>query len=86
MRTHRGLRLAAGLVTAGLVLAGCGQGSDDGSTGGTTDAGGGFSVYVCEPEHLIPQNTNETCGAEVLNALFTPLVNFDPKTTDALWG
>jgi ABC-type oligopeptide transport system substrate-binding subunit len=85
MRTHR-LRLAAGLVTAALLLAGCGQESDDGGGGATTDAGGSFSVYVCEPEHLIPQNTNETCGAEVLNALFTPLVNFDPKTTDALWG
>ncbi|QNN53830.1 peptide ABC transporter substrate-binding protein [Nocardioides mesophilus] len=86
MRTHRGLRLSAGLVAAAMLLTACGQdsGDDGGSTSGAS--GGGFSVYVCEPEHLVPQNTNETCGAEVLNALFTPLVNFDPETSDPLWG
>jgi ABC-type oligopeptide transport system substrate-binding subunit len=80
VRNRRRGRLAALLVAVGLLAAACG--SDD---GGGAAAGGGqggrFSVYICEPEHLVPQNTNETCGAEVLNALFTPLVEYDPETS-----
>jgi oligopeptide transport system substrate-binding protein len=62
MRKLRRARLAALLLAMGLVAAACGSG--DGATGADAGAEGGrFSVYVCEPEHLIPQNTNETCGA-----------------------
>jgi ABC-type oligopeptide transport system substrate-binding subunit len=85
MRIHRGLRLAAGLASAAMLLTACGQGGGEGGSA-SADGGGTFSVYVCEPEHLVPQNTNETCGAEVLNALFTPLVNYDPKTSEARYG
>lgn len=80
MRTTRASGLAV-LLTTALVLSACG-----GQDGPEADAAEEFSVYVCEPEHLLPQNTNETCGAEVLNALFTPLVNFDPVTNKAFWG
>jgi oligopeptide transport system substrate-binding protein len=83
MPVRRGRTLASGLLAGTLLLSACG--TDDGD-GGESTAGGTFSVYVCEPEHLIPQNTNETCGAEVLNALFTPLVNFDPDTSEPLYG
>lgn len=86
MRKHRGLRLITGLVASAMLLTACGQGTDDEGNNSSGEAGGSFSVYVCEPEHLIPQNTNETCGAEVLNALFTPLVNFDPETTEPRYG
>jgi oligopeptide transport system substrate-binding protein len=80
MRKLRRVRLAALLLAMGLVAAACG--SDNGDTGAAAGAEGGrFSVYICEPEHLVPQNTNETCGAEVLNALFTPLVEYDPETS-----
>ena len=77
MRKLRRARLVALLATVGLLAAACG--SDDVGAGG--GEGGRFSVHICEPEHLIPQNTNETCGAEVLNALFTPLVEYDPQTS-----
>jgi oligopeptide transport system substrate-binding protein len=77
--------LLAALTAGALVLTACGEGDDDdGDGGGAT--GGTFSVYVCEPEHLVPQNTNETCGSEVLNALFTPLVNYDPESSDPEFG
>jgi ABC-type oligopeptide transport system substrate-binding subunit len=62
-----------------LALAACGTG--DGGAG-APEAGGSFSVYICEPEHLVPTNTNESCGSEVLNALYTPLVNYDPQTSE----
>ena len=79
VRKLRRARLAALLLAMSLVAAACGSG--DGETGADAGAEGGrFSVYICEPEHLVPQNTNETCGAEVLNALFTPLVEYDPET------
>lgn len=59
----------------------------DGETAdGEEQAGGSFSVYICEPQHLIPTNTNETCGSEVLNAVFSGLVTYDPETADPQWG
>jgi oligopeptide transport system substrate-binding protein len=88
MRNPRRLRLAAGLLAVPLLITACGgdSGGEGDKSGEEAASGGEFSVYVCEPESLIPQNTNETCGAEVLNALFTPLVNFDPETTEAQFG
>ncbi len=88
MHLRRGRTLGAGVAATALLLSGCGGGDDGGGgdTGGEAAEGGSFSVYICEPESLIPQDTNETCGAEVLNALFVPLVNFDPETSDPLYG
>lgn len=87
MRNPRRLRLLAGVLAAPLLIAACGGGSsDDGDKGNTAESGGSFSMYVCEPEHLIPQNTNETCGSEVLNALFTGLVTYDQETTEVQIG
>jgi oligopeptide transport system substrate-binding protein len=88
MRNPRRLRLLAGLLSVPLLITACG--GDSGSEGekktGEGESGGEYSLYIGEPESLIPQNTNETAGAEVLNALFTPLVNFDPETTEAQFG
>jgi oligopeptide transport system substrate-binding protein len=43
-------------------------------------AGGEFSIYNCEPQNLIPQNSTEVCGSKVLDALFSGLVENDPET------
>src|SRR5688572_20158122 len=68
MRNPRRLRLLAGLLAVPLLITACG--GDDGDEGdkGKTDgeSGGSFSVYIGEPEHLIPQNTNESNGSEIL--------------------
>ncbi|MPZ51658.1 MAG: ABC transporter substrate-binding protein [Acidimicrobiia bacterium] len=62
-------------------------GGGDTSAGGDEAASGGsFSVYICEPEFLTPTNSNESCGSEVLGALFSPLVTFDPETVAPMWG
>ena len=62
--------------------------ASDAATGDAeeTASGGEFSVFISEPESLTPTNTNETNGAEVLNALFSGLVDFDVETTDPLIG
>jgi oligopeptide transport system substrate-binding protein len=67
--------LAAGAVFA-LAVTGC-----TGGGGGSTDTSGKVSVYICEPQSLIPPDTSELCGSEVLASLFTPLVEYDPTTS-----
>lgn len=65
-------------VTAALVL------TATACTGGAGAKSGGrknVSLYICEPASLIPPNTTEICGMEVLASLFTPLVEYDPKTS-----
>ena len=81
---------SAGLIAAGLsgamLLSACGGGGDDdgGSSGGAAADGGSFSVYIGEPENpLVPGNTNETEGAQVLYSVFTGLVQYDPETSEA---
>ena len=67
------------LLAVPLLITACGGDSGDEGDKGKTDgeSGGTFSMYISEPEHLIPQNTNESGGSEVLNALFTGLVTYD---------
>ena len=45
------------------------------------DGDGQVSMYVCEPQNgLFGQMTNETCGSEVVSALFTGLTSYDKET------
>lgn len=60
-------------VTLGLVA--CGSGGDGGSGGTNPDAA--VRIEIAEPQHLVPTNTTETSGSQVLAALFSPLVNYD---------
>lgn len=69
------------VVTLALVGAACGGGDDDKTATGEKPTGGTFSTYIGEPEHLVPGNTNESEGAQVLSALFTGLVEYDAKTS-----
>jgi ABC-type transport system substrate-binding protein len=71
--------LVAGGVAAAMLLSACG-GSDEGSTGGeggSAATGGTYSIYVGEPENpLIPGNTTESEGHQVISALWTGLVEY----------
>lgn len=69
-------RLAAWValpLSLSLGLAACGKGGESGSG----NSNGVVSIGIAEPQHLIPANTNETGGSQVLAALYAPLVDFD---------
>jgi oligopeptide transport system substrate-binding protein len=82
-------RMVAPLLALALGAAACG-GDDGGDSGasGNTDSGGGesggtFSMYIGEPENpLVPGNTSETEGGQVVDALFTGLVTYNTETTE----
>ncbi|HSJ51787.1 MAG TPA: ABC transporter substrate-binding protein [Actinomycetota bacterium] len=80
------------VLSLALVAAACGGDEDEpdvtgpGETGPeptgettTGPTGGSWSLEICEPESLIPQVNAETCGSQVLKALFTPLITFTPE-------
>src|SRR5918992_432921 len=73
------------LFSLALVAAACGGDDDEPEATGPTETTGGavtggeWSMSICEPESLIPQVNAETCGSQVLRALFTPLIQFDPN-------
>lgn len=72
-------RVKFGAVVAAMALAAtaaCSTGSDDAS-----DGGGSITVQLGEPQHgLVPTNTSESEGAEVLYALFAGLVEYNVDT------
>ena len=72
----------AAIAAAGLAAcsSGGGGGAEGGGSEGTGEGGGGgtFSMYIGEPENpLVPGNTTESEGSQVLEALFTGLVEYD---------
>ncbi|MCG5219867.1 ABC transporter substrate-binding protein [Streptosporangium soli] len=79
MRVTKGAKIIAGTALLALAVAACGGG---GGTSSTPDATGGgdaaVRMEIGEPQKLFyPSDTTETEGAEVLAALFTPLVKYD---------
>lgn len=85
MRGLARARWAVGAAVLALVVTACGSGGSEGgdSTGQGSD--NSFSFYIAEPEHLVPGNTNETNGGEVLDALYTGLINYDPETSQPVY-
>jgi oligopeptide transport system substrate-binding protein len=85
MRTSRCAAWLAVPISIVLLTSACGGsggGSDSGgSGGGQTDAT--ISVYNTEPQNpLVPGNTTESSGSKVIGALFTGLVEYDPRTAE----
>ncbi|WBB79269.1 ABC transporter substrate-binding protein [Micromonospora sp. WMMD882] len=56
-----------------LGLAACGSRE----TARERDPDGTVRIEIAEPQHLVPTNTVETSGSQVLSALFSPLVDYD---------
>jgi oligopeptide transport system substrate-binding protein len=75
----------AAVAALALALSACGGPDDEGGGGGggAATAGGEFSSYIGEPENpLIPGDTNETEGGQVVDSLWTGLVQYDNKTNE----
>ncbi|RSX55737.1 ABC transporter substrate-binding protein [Bifidobacterium dolichotidis] len=70
----KAIALAAIACSLGMMLSGCGGGSDSASSGNV------ITAYNSEPQNaLIPGDTNESGGGRVLQLLFANLVRFDAK-------
>ncbi len=91
----RGRPWALLLLVLALIATACGsgdqagEGSEEEPTAEGTEAaqGGEFSVYISEPEFLSPpSNVTESEGAEVVNALYAPLVEIDFDGPTVLTG
>jgi oligopeptide transport system substrate-binding protein len=80
--TTRTVAVAA-LSAVALLAAGCGSGDggDTATTAAGAKTGGEITVRGCNPENpLVPSNTNETCGGNIIDAAFSKLVHYDPNT------
>ena len=68
-------KMAVAATAITLLAAGCtGSGSAD-----SADYTNSVIIGIVEPQHLLPTNTTESSGSEVLDSLFYPLVTFDEK-------
>ncbi len=84
--SKRSSSLVATAIASALLISACGGSDDEGDSGSTAEGGGSFSIYIGEPENpLIPGNTNETEGGQVVDSLFTGLVEYDNETNEAVF-
>ncbi len=82
--TARTVAFVAGISAVTLLAAACGGNGDDGGDNPSADGGGktGGTVTVrgCNPQNtLIPSNTTETCGGNVLDAITAKLVHYNAE-------
>jgi oligopeptide transport system substrate-binding protein len=81
--SKRSSALIATGLSAAMLLSACGG---DDSEGSAAADGGSFSVQIGEPENpLLPGNTSETEGGQVVDALWTGLVEYDHETNEAVY-
>src|SRR3954468_16707450 len=76
MPGKRPWKMAVGAAAIALLAAGCSGGSSD-DTAATSN---NITIGIAEPQHLIPSNTTESSGSQVLSSLFYPLVDFAEKS------
>ena len=73
--SKRNSALIAGGISDAMVLSACGGSDETTDEGGSAASGGSYSIYIGEPENpLVPGNTSESEGAQVIEALWTGLV------------
>ena len=80
--TTRTVAMVAGISSIALLAAACGGGnsSDDTSSSAAGKTGGAVTVRGCNPQNpLVPGNTNETCGGNVLDAISAKLIHYNPE-------
>jgi len=73
MSGKRPWKTAVGATAVVLLATGC-SGSDSSNSSSTSN---NVVIGIGEPQHLIPSNSTESNGSDVLSSLFYPLVGFD---------
>jgi ABC-type transport system substrate-binding protein len=74
--SKRSSALVATALAGAMLMTACG-GSDSGEEGRNAEGGGTFSMYIGEPQNpLVPGNTTESEGDQVVNSLWTGLVGY----------
>lgn len=88
MRKNFGTIAVTAAAVLGLGLTGCaGNNANNGNTSaGSSDAaasvGGSIVLNGCTPEQpLVPGNTSETCGGDMVTAMTSQLVHYDTETS-----
>jgi oligopeptide transport system substrate-binding protein len=69
-------KMAAVMAAIALLAAGCGGDSSD----DTEVTPNSITIGIVEPQHLLPTNTTDASGLQVLSSLFYPLVKFDAQS------
>jgi len=78
MRVSKRASAVAAIAAVALVAAGCGGGDDD-ETSGNSDktANGAITIEGTQPANpLLPSNTSETGGGDLLDFMWTGLINY----------
>ena len=83
MRGRTRVMAAAAVTSIGLLASACGGGGGDTPDPATSQnagqAGGDISIRGCTPENpLVPGNTSEVCGGDVIDAMTAKLVHYNP--------
>ncbi len=77
MRVSKRASAVALSAAIALVAAGCSSGDEGGGTTGDKTANGSITIWNTQPElGLVPANTSETGGGEVIDDLWTGLVEY----------
>ncbi len=79
----RTMAVIAGLSAIALTAAACGGAAESTGSGATAagTTGGSIVVNGCTPQNpLIPGNTAEVCGGDILNAVTAQLVHYNDDT------
>ncbi|MCW2809713.1 MAG: putative peptide transporter substrate-binding protein, partial [Friedmanniella sp.] len=84
MRGKTRAMAAAAVTTIALVASACGGGGSTTPAPGASSggqAGGDIVIKGCTPQNeLLPGNTAEVCGGNVLDAVFAKLVHYNSDT------
>ncbi len=75
---------AAAITSLALIATACGGGGTEPEPGAEDpagQAGGEIAIRSCTPQNpLIPANTNEVCGGNMLDAITAKLVHYNTET------
>ena len=75
--SKRSSSLVATAIAAAMLMTACGGSDEEGGEDAAATSGGTYSMYIGEPENpLVPGHTTEDQGNQVIEALWTGLVEY----------